>query len=224
MLETLETLARLGGAIAIGVTLAVIFYGLWQGVHRPVGRTAGRMPGMLRSGAFYLAASVFYFGICWLLWKPLPVTLSPAERAAALALGSMLLFAGLGFVLWGRLELGKLYFVSTGLGAQLFAGHQLVTSGPYALVRHPMYLGWILTGMGGLLIYQTWTFVFIAVGFLGLAARARREEQALEAEFGVTYQAYRQRVPGWIPRLRKRDGQSGQPPSSGGASPNMEDK
>jgi len=224
MLEMLESLVRLGGAIAIGVTLAVIFYGLWQGVHRPVGRTAGRMPGMLRSGAFYLAASVFYFGMCWLLWKPLPVTLSPAERAAALALGSMLLFAGLALVLWGRLALGKQYFVSTSMGAQLFAGHQLVTGGPYALVRHPMYLGYILTGIGGLLIYRTWAFVFIAVGFLGLLSRARREEQALEAEFGETYQTYRQEVPGWIPRLRKQARQSGQPPSRDGASPNLEDK
>jgi len=205
MLERLETLVRLAGAIAIGVTLAVVFYGLWQGARRPVGRTSGRMPGLLRSGAFYLAASIAYFGICWLLWIPLPGTLSPAARAVVLALGSVLLFSGLGWVLWGRLALGKQYFVSTGMGAQLFTGHQLITSGPYALVRHPIYLGWILTGMGGLLIYQTWTFVFIAVGFLGLAARAQREEQALEAEFGVTYQAYRQRVPSWIPGLRKRD-------------------
>jgi len=199
--QTLETLVRLAGAIAIGVTLAVIFYGLWQGSRRPVGRTVGRMPGLVRSSAFYLAASVAYFGICWLLWKPLPLTLSSVARATALALGSVLLFAGLGLVLWGRLALGKQYFVSTGMGAQLFAGHRLITSGPYTLVRHPMYLGCILTGAGGLLVYQIWTFVFIAAGFLGLVGRARREEQILEAEFGDAYRAYRQQVPGWIPRL-----------------------
>lgn len=209
MLETLEGLVRLAGVVVIGVTLAVIFYGLWQGSRRPVGRTAGRAPRLLRSGGFYLAAGIVYFGICWLLWKPLPVTFSPLARAVALALGSVLLFAGLGLVLWGRLALGKQYFVSTGMGAQLFADHKLITGGPYALVRHPMYLGCILAGMGGLLVYRTWTFVFVTVGFLGLAARARREEQALEDEFGEVYQAYRQRVPGWIPRLRRQDRQSG---------------
>jgi protein-S-isoprenylcysteine O-methyltransferase Ste14 len=224
MLERLETLVRLAGAIAIGVTLAVIFYGLWQGVRRPVGRTTGRMPGLLRSGAFYLAASIAYFGICWLLWIPLPATLLPAARAAVLILGSVLLFAGLGLVLWGRQALGKQYFASTSMGAQLFAGHRLVTEGPYALMRHPMYLGYILTGAGGLLVYRTWTFVFIAVGFLGLAFRARREEQALEAEFGEVYQAYCQRVPGWMPWLRRQQGQPDQPPSGDGASRNLEEK
>ena len=57
------------------------------------------------------------------------------------------------FVLWGRIALGKNYFVSTGFGVQLFADHQLVMKGPFAIVRHPMYVGLILASFGALLIY-----------------------------------------------------------------------
>jgi protein-S-isoprenylcysteine O-methyltransferase Ste14 len=97
-----------------------------------------------------------------------------------------------------------MYNVSSSMGAQLYADHWLVTHGPFALVRHPMYLGIILASLGGLLIYRTWTLLFTTVGFLGLALRARREEQALAAEFGEQWEEYCRRVPGWIPRLPRR--------------------
>ena len=207
--QAVERVAQLAGAVGITVTLAVVLLGLWSGLRRPAGRTTGYHPGMLRSSAFYLAASIFYFGTCCLLWKPLPVTLSTLGSFVALALGGLLLYAGLGLVMWGRLALGEQYFVSTSMAAQLFADHRLATHGPYALVRHPMYLGFILTGVGGLLLYLTWTFVFVSLSFLGLVTRARREEQVLEAEFGDAYRDYRQQVPGWIPRLWKQNGETG---------------
>jgi len=94
-----------------------------------------------------------------------------------------LLFPGLGLVLWGRLVLGKMYNVSSALGAQLYADQHLITHGPYAIVRNPMYVGIIAATLGGLLIYRTWSLVF-ALTFFGLVIRARREEQVLAAEFG----------------------------------------
>jgi protein-S-isoprenylcysteine O-methyltransferase Ste14 len=132
------------------------------------------------------------------------VALSPPLHALALAVGALLYFPGLGLALWGRSALGAMYNVSMSVGVQLHAGHRLITSGPYALVRHPMYLGIILAAWGGLLLYCTWACVFAAVVFLGLAVRARREEQALAAEFGAEWGAYCRRVPGWLPRLRRR--------------------
>ena len=95
----------------------------------------------LRSPWFYLVSTILFFGLAYLGWTPLPWTLSSSSRVGMLALGSLLYFPGMGFLIWARLTLGKNYFVSTGFGAQLFEGHQLITSGPYAIVRHPMYLG-----------------------------------------------------------------------------------
>jgi len=152
----------------------------------------------------YTLISIGYFGLWYLLWKPIPIALSPAIRIVALALGALLLFPGLGLVLWGRLALGQMYNVSSALGAQLYANHRLITHGPFAVVRHPMYVGVIMASFGGLLIYRTWALVFAATTFLGLAVRARREEQALAAEFGQQWQVYCRQVPAWIPRLQRQ--------------------
>jgi protein-S-isoprenylcysteine O-methyltransferase Ste14 len=65
-----------------------------------------------------------------------------------------------------------------------------------------MYLGLQVAAIGGLLLYRTWTFVFITVNFLALAIRAKREEQALAMEFGDQWEAYVRCVPAWIPRFR----------------------
>jgi protein-S-isoprenylcysteine O-methyltransferase Ste14/membrane protease YdiL (CAAX protease family) len=197
--QILSWLAGLGTAL----TLAVIFYGIWRGMQRAPGSSAGLSPGWLRSPAFYLVISLAYFGLCYLLWRPLPLSLSPQARLLCLVLGGLILFTGLGLVLWGRLVLGRQYFVSTTIGAQLFVDHRLVTRGPYALVRHPMYLGVLLVGLGGVLLYRTWTMVFVSIHFIGLMRRARQEEQVLAAEFGEQWQAYAQETPRFFPNLRK---------------------
>jgi protein-S-isoprenylcysteine O-methyltransferase Ste14 len=155
----------------------------------------------LRSWWFYLASSALFFGICYFGWISLPRTFSPTGRVWMLVLGSLLYFPGMSFVLWGRLALGRNYFVSTGFGAQLFASHQLITSGPFAIVRHPMYTGLFLAALGSLLIYPTWTTLLFACFAPLLSVRACREEQALAAEFGEEWQAYCKRVPAFIPRL-----------------------
>jgi protein-S-isoprenylcysteine O-methyltransferase Ste14 len=100
--------------------------------------------------------------------------------------------------------LGELYTASSGFGVRLHVHHRLITHGPFALVRHPLYLGLQVAALGGLLLYRTWTFVFVTVNFLALVLRAKREEQALAMEFGEQWEAYVGRVPAWIPRLRRR--------------------
>ena len=201
-LDIVERWVRWVGAAAAFGCLMVALAGMARGLRRPRGRTTGLARKVLRLPA-YLLISVLFLGTCFLLWRPLSLALTASARIAALALGMLLLFPGLALVLWARLTLGEMYNVSSGVGAQLYADHCLVTHGPFAFVRHPMYLGVIVASAGGLLIYRTWTLVFTTVTFLGLALRAWREEQALAAEFGQQWERYRQRVPGWIPRLRR---------------------
>ncbi len=97
-----------------------------------------------------------------------------------------------------------MYKTSSGFGVQLNIEHRLVTHGPFALMRHPLYLGLQVAAIGGLLLYRTWTFVFVIVNFLALIIRAKREEEALAMEFGEQWEEYTRHVPAWIPRFRHK--------------------
>lgn len=202
ILAMIETLLRWIGGLTAYTTLGVVLYGIWRGARRPTGRTTGATSGWLRSVAFYVVATVLFLAFSVIFWKPVPVALAPGIRALILAAGTLIYFPGIAFVLWGRLALGKMYFVSTGFAAQLYADHQLVTRGPFAIVRHPMYLGLIVAAFGSLLIYRTWTTALFALFAPFVLRRARREEQVLSAEFGEQWQAYCRRVPALLPRLR----------------------
>lgn len=83
--------------------------------------------------------------------------------------------------------------------------HHLARTGPYARVRHPQYLGFLTIMLGFLLQWPTLLtllmFPVLVVVYLRLA---RSEEQAILAEFGDDYAAYRQEVPAFIPRRRPR--------------------
>ena len=196
------TLRALGGLLAYA-SLAVVFYGIWRGTRRPAGRTSGRAAGWLRSAVFYFLATAGFLGFSIYFWKPLPLDPSPGVCLALLVAGCILYFPGMVFLLWARLTLGKMYFVSTSFGAQLHADHKLVTTGPFAIVRHPMYLGLVAAALGSLLLYQTWTVLAYALFVPFVLRRARREEETLRAEFGEEWQAYCRRVPAFVPRLRK---------------------
>ena len=80
---------------------------------------------------------------------------------------------------------------------------RLLTDGPYAWVRNPMYLGGILYFFGLILATGTWMgLVLLALGvFLIVAEVIWIEEPELEARFGEAYRRYKQRVPRFIPRL-----------------------
>ena len=192
----------LGGFFAYS-TLALVLYGVWRGTQRKAGRTTGKTGHFLRSFWFYLVSVVLFFSIAYFGWKPLTWVIPPSARFWMVIVGALLYFPGMAFTLWGRLALGRNYFVSTGFGAQLFEDHQLITSGPFAIVRHPMYAGLILAAIGALLIYMTWTTVYFALFAPLTFVRAQREEHALAEEFGEQWIDYCRRVPRIFPRLRK---------------------
>jgi protein-S-isoprenylcysteine O-methyltransferase Ste14 len=78
----------------------------------------------------------------------------------------------------------------------------LATTGPYAHVRHPQYVGFILVMFGFLLQWPTLlTLVMFPVLVWMYVRLARSEEREAEAEFGETYRAYARRVPAFLPRL-----------------------
>lgn len=134
----------------------------------------------------------------WFLrgWQFLPEhDLAVALAGAVLALTGGLLSA------WSRARLGRLF--SPHLGVQ--KDHELVTSGPYALVRHPMYLGIIDFIIGSALYWNDVALLIVGLLFiLYFTAQLRIEERLFERHFGAEWAAYRERTPALFPRPGRR--------------------
>jgi len=81
----------------------------------------------------------------------------------------------------------------------------LVAGGPYAVVRHPLYLGLGLLTAGSMAAHPSLPTIAGGVGLLaGLATKIASEERALASAFGTRWEAYRRRVPCLVPRVRRR--------------------
>jgi len=170
-------------AISIGL-LATILVG-WLLSYRdmktaPVGpgKWMFALPAWVQiGGGLTITALLAYLG--YVLWVPLPFTVSADALRILRIVGLGLFLVGVFLVLWARWTLGAMYGVSTSCAAQLKEQHRLIQHGPYALVRHPMYLGYWLLLAGVALIYRTWSsLLFLAMFVPAFYRRAQREEQA----------------------------------------------
>jgi protein-S-isoprenylcysteine O-methyltransferase Ste14 len=122
-----------------------------------------------------------------------PHAIGPLQLA-----GLAVLLAGLAFSVWARLHLGTNWSVSV----TLKEGHELVRSGPYGLVRHPIYTGCLLALLGAVLIGAQWRGVAgLLLIFASLAYKVRVEESWLTGHFGRAYSQYRRDVAALIPGL-----------------------
>ena len=195
-----------GAAGAIGTATAAVIR-IWREQPRTSGRTSGRGASLLTRRRYTVIVTIIYVAAMVLLWKPIPVPLSPTTRFTLDVLGAVILFPSLATYLWGMRTLGTMFGSSSAFGARLYTGHRLITSGPYRIIRHPMYAAVICSGIGGLLIYWTWATLFFAVNMFALTIRAKREERVLSEEFGEEWEEYKRRTPGWIPRLRAARGE-----------------
>jgi protein-S-isoprenylcysteine O-methyltransferase Ste14 len=113
-------------------------------------------------------------------------------------LGFFIGLAGVGLWIWAQIALGKEWSPQL----QLREKHRLITTGPYARMRHPLYSGMILWAGGLALTSANWIFVAIAllvdsVFFI----RVPREEQMMIEEFGEEYREYIKRTGRVFPKI-----------------------
>lgn len=116
------------------------------------------------------------------------------SNAAALA-GLAVTATGLGVALWARMVIGR----NWGTPMTLKEGHELVTGGPYANVRHPIYSGILLAMVGSALTISLWFVVFFVLNGVQFVYAARREERLMLSTFPDSYPAYRARTRMLIP-------------------------
>jgi protein-S-isoprenylcysteine O-methyltransferase Ste14 len=108
---------------------------------------------------------------------------------------------GLLFTWWARIHLGRLWSSSVGRKAD----HRVVDTGPYAIVRHPIYTGISVASFATAAMRGT-ALAWLGAGVmtLGWYVKARMEEEFLREELGAeAYGAYAQRVPMLVPLLRR---------------------
>ena len=173
-----------------GLTLLTVSWSRGQAKTRTPQDRGYRAPVM----ANFTALGVFFVSL--LIFSSGPA----GFMALLLALsGSLLALAGAALVVICHAELGAAW--SFAPKADQSTG--LITSGPYRLVRHPIYLGLALLAVGEALAFGSWPALLIAlVGVVPtLAWRARVEEQLLRRTFGESYEVYRQRTKMIVPYL-----------------------
>ena len=129
------------------------------------------------------------------LSDPLNHRVIPHVDALALV-GAVLCVAGVLFCVWARFTLGRNW---SGV-VTLKGGHELITSGPYAFVRHPIYTG-LLTMFLATVIVLGHVAGIIAIPFVLVSfwIKLRYEEKLMLEKFPNEYAAYQQRVKRLIP-------------------------
>lgn len=113
-------------------------------------------------------------------------------------LGLLLVLIGLGFAVWARIVLGSNWSGTVAVKEN----HVLITRGPYAWVRHPIYSGFLLALLGTALVLEKFQWL-LATG-LALPAtwlKLRAEETFMRETFGEQYASYQQRVKALIPHV-----------------------
>lgn len=130
--------------------------------------------------------------------KPTLAPLSAASLAGTV-LVIFLMGGAIGLFASSSRELGK----NWSLVARMRSDHELVRTGPYARVRHPIYLGMLLFLLALAVALGHWVQLFVAIPFFfaGTTIRTRLEDGLLEQQFGEKFRDYRSSTPALIPRL-----------------------
>lgn len=145
----------------------------------------------LERSAYVWAASVIYIAVWW-FWRDLPGHVYRHSGAIAIAHWATVAL-GFGITLMASRLIDPLDLAGVRQASQTTRDTALEVSGPYHLVRHPIYLGWLLIVFGG--PDMTWTrleFALISSTYLVLAIPF--EERSLVAAFGEPYRIYQRQV------------------------------
>ena len=123
----------------------------------------------------------------------IPRTLSGA------VLGVLLTWLGIGLAIWARYHLAEYWSVRVTIKED----HQLIRTGPYAHLRHPIYSGLVLATMGTALVIGKWRCVLgVVLALVGYCIKARKEEDMLRQQFGDAFREHQKHAGFLLLRVR----------------------
>jgi len=127
---------------------------------------------------------------------------TPPARTHPVVLLGATVFSVIGIALsWAAVaHLGKQFRIHAGL----YVDHELVRTGPYRIVRHPIYASVLAMLLATIVLLTPWprAFLALAVFIIGTEIRVRSEDRLLASRFGGQFADYRKRVPAYIPFIR----------------------
>jgi protein-S-isoprenylcysteine O-methyltransferase Ste14 len=148
----------------------------------------------LGTTALLVASYSLLFGTYYPGWFGLRLT---PQTAVFGILGDVLCIGGIFFAIWARITLGSNW---SGSMATIKEHHELIQSGPYAVVRHPIYTGFFFAMIGmALTVGLCANYIGVLLGFIAFLMRIPIEERLLTKRFTNTFSAYKIRVKRLIP-------------------------
>jgi protein-S-isoprenylcysteine O-methyltransferase Ste14 len=150
--------------------------------------------GMLLQGAGYAICFGFFRGY----FSPFLPMSKPAEEILTGVTIALVIVSV--WLCWAAARtLGKQW----ALVARVIEGHELITAGPYAIVRNPIYLSMLGMYLASALAVSRWQALLggLIVFLAGTMIRIRTEEKLLRDTFGAQFDDYARRVPALLPRL-----------------------
>ncbi len=201
---TPETIYRLAFGVLLTLLLAMRFYFMAKvrksgernmPDKKAIEREGGRGFFILRVVAFIALLAflvMYFFGMAWIdtFSMPFPDWL----RWTGFAVG----LASVAFWTWTQVVLDTQWSAQL----QLRQEHHLITSGPYASIRHPLYAGMFGWCIGLTLLTANWIFTAVCVlSFAGLLWRVPKEEQMMLERFGEEYKVYMLHTGRFFPKL-----------------------
>lgn len=150
-------------------------------------------PGVNFPPPFYF---VIGFLVGWLLHRMVPLGVAAAESDAMNTAGWILIIAGIALLIWAQVTF--LRHGTTVIPNR--PASTMVTSGPYAHTRNPMYVSLTTLYLGlSLLTGMLWPIIILPVVLILLTVLViRREERYLDSAFGADYAEFRKRVRRWV--------------------------
>jgi protein-S-isoprenylcysteine O-methyltransferase Ste14 len=183
--------AWLVGLLFVGALAAIVLQVETQPVRRGLLPTPGQ-------GAQLLILLVFSLLLLWFLPHADRRNLLTFHCSAARYAGFVLCATGGSVRLLALRRLGRQFSAYVTLQPE----HQLVQSGIYGSIRHPLYLSLLLVPAGIAMVFASWLALPIfLLAVIFAADRIRKEEQLLRKGFGAEFLAYREKTRMLIPRL-----------------------
>jgi len=181
----------------IFTTLGILFFvSLIRALMKRTPESGGKRAAKSRIGIILQSVAFFLAGFGGV--RPSLPLWGPAALAGALAV--LLLMGGTLYLFVASSNaLGK----NWSFEARMRDDHQLIRNGPYARVRHPIYLGMLFFLLGLAVALGHWLQLVVALPLflVGTSIRTKLEDQLLDTQFGDEFRDYAQSTPALIPRL-----------------------